>query len=93
MSFFGLQEDLGSLPLFPSQQTELRVVKIQAGKPALLSMPVPNRANENSAIMISYQVAYFSGLATVVVLSCLQILSTFSTEMLTTLNMGNSKTA
>ena len=63
-----MQEDLGSLPLFPSQQTELRVVKIPAGKPALLCMPVPNPVNENSAIIISYQVDAPSGLATVIAL-------------------------
>ena len=72
-----MQEDLRSLPLFPSQQTELRVVKIPAGQPALLSMPVPNPANENSAIMISYQVATLSGVATAIALRCLQTLSAF----------------
>ena len=43
-------------PLFASQRTEARVLALQPGKPALYQMPTPNAENENSAIILAYQV-------------------------------------
>lgn len=46
-----------SQPLFPSQLPEFRIVQLTEGKPALYRMPVMNAENQNSAIIISYQVS------------------------------------
>ncbi|EIE20423.1 hypothetical protein COCSUDRAFT_30601 [Coccomyxa subellipsoidea C-169] len=51
-----LTEQVRARPLFPSQRPEKRVVRLPAGKPALLSVPAPNDANENSAVVLTYQV-------------------------------------
>lgn len=52
-----LQERCGSLPPFPSQAPEARVVRLRPGAPALLTQQAPNPANENSAAVVSFQLA------------------------------------
>ncbi len=51
-----LQEKLHVRPLFPSQRPQKRVLRLGAGAPALLSIPAPNEENDNSAIVLTYQV-------------------------------------
>lgn len=51
-----LQEKLHAKPLFASQRPEKRVIRLPAGAPALLSVPGPNEANDNSAVVLIYQV-------------------------------------
>lgn len=53
----GLQEEIHARPLFSSEKRELRVIQLEEGCPALYAIPTPNPENENSAIMLSYQVA------------------------------------
>ena len=53
---FWEQEGVRAKPLLPSQQPEKRVVALQRGRPALLSLPGPNPANENSASLVYFQV-------------------------------------
>lgn len=51
-----LQDRLRSKPLFPSQQQEKRVIKLRPGQPALMALPVPNPDDDNSAVMVGFQV-------------------------------------
>ena len=51
-----LQNEAKAQPIFDSQRDDPRVVKLQPGKPALVQMPTPNPDNDNSAIILSYQV-------------------------------------
>lgn len=53
---FWEQMGVRAKPLLPSQQPEKRVVALQRGRPALLSLPGPNPANENSAALVYFQV-------------------------------------
>lgn len=43
-------------PLFASQRPEKRVLRLRPGAPALLAQPVPNEANANSAVVLTFQV-------------------------------------
>ena len=52
----GLQRKWQAQPLFASQMYERRVAKLQQGGTPLYSTPGRNSANENSAVMISFQV-------------------------------------
>ncbi|GAB4818102.1 hypothetical protein N2152v2_005148 [Parachlorella kessleri] len=57
----GLEEQLSqrckSRPPLPSQAPEARVVRLRPGAPALLSLPGPNPANDNSAVVVAFQLA------------------------------------
>lgn len=46
----------GAQPPFASQACEQRVVALPRGRPALLALPGPNPANENSAALVAFQV-------------------------------------
>lgn len=52
----GLQRKWQAEPPFASQMYERRVAKLQQGAMPLYSTPGRNSANENSAVMISFQV-------------------------------------
>jgi hypothetical protein len=52
----GSQERLRARPLFEAQRQDKRVVKLPPGRPALLAKPAPNADNDNSAVLLSYQV-------------------------------------
>ncbi|KAK9803974.1 hypothetical protein WJX72_009535 [[Myrmecia] bisecta] len=60
-----LQEKLQARPLFPSQHVEARAIKLPQGQASLLSEPVPNPENENSAIVVTYQVGLNQALSNV----------------------------
>ncbi len=51
-----LQERRRAQPLLPSQRPSKRVVALRRGSEALLALPAPNPANENSAVLVYYQV-------------------------------------
>ncbi|BDA50691.1 Insulin-degrading enzyme [Coccomyxa sp. Obi] len=51
-----LKERLRARPLFSSQRPQKRVLRLAAGAPALLSVPAPNEENDNSAVVLTYQV-------------------------------------
>ena len=51
-----LQDDLQCKPLFPSQRDQGRIVKLQPGLSALHTSPGSNPANQNSSIVLTYQV-------------------------------------
>ncbi len=55
--FMDLQERLHARPLYPSQRPEKRVLRLAAGAPSLLSVPAPNKENDNSAVVLTYQVS------------------------------------
>lgn len=46
----------GSQPPLPGQAAEARVVQLRPGAPALLSQLGPNPANDNSAVVVAFQV-------------------------------------
>ena len=50
-----LQEGMRARPPFPSQQPEKRVLRLAAGRPALLPVPAPNQDNANSAVVLAFQ--------------------------------------
>ena len=47
--------------LLAAQQEDVRVVRLPAGRPALLSQPAPNPRNDNSAIVSLFQVRTQAG--------------------------------
>ena len=51
-----MQEELHAKPLFPSQREAGRIVKLPCGQTALHSSPGSNPANQNSSIVLTYQV-------------------------------------
>ena len=51
-----MQDELHSKPLFPSQRDSGRVVKLKPGLSALHTSPGPNPGNQNSSIVLTYQV-------------------------------------
>jgi insulysin len=51
-----LKEICGSSAPAPSQAHEARVVKLRPGNPVLLPRVGPNPANDNSAVVVSYQI-------------------------------------
>lgn len=51
-----LQDELHSKPLFAAQRGQGRIVKLQRGVPALHISPGSNPANQNSSIVLTYQV-------------------------------------
>ena len=51
-----LQKMCASTPPAPSQAHEARVVKLTPGKPVLLPKMGPNPANDNSAVVIAFQI-------------------------------------
>lgn len=51
-----LQEELHSKPLFPSQRGQGRIVKLPSTMSALHISPGSNPANQNSSIVLTYQV-------------------------------------
>ncbi len=51
-----MQSKWGAQPPFPSQMYEKRVAKLPQGAAPLYSTQGRNEANENSAVMISFQV-------------------------------------
>ena len=51
-----MQDELHAKPLFPSQRGEGRIVKLQQGTSALFTQPGPNPSNDNSSIVLTYQV-------------------------------------
>ncbi|KAL0019017.1 hypothetical protein WJX77_001203 [Trebouxia sp. C0004] len=51
-----LKDELHAKPLFPSQHGEGRIVKLQPGMSALFTQPGPNPSNDNSSIVLTYQV-------------------------------------
>ena len=56
----GLQKKWQAQPPFASQTYERRVAKLQQGEMPLYNTPGRNSANENSAVMISFQVIPWS---------------------------------
>ena len=50
-----LRERCSAQPPFASQANEQRVVCLAPGRPALLTQPGPNPANDNSAAVVSFQ--------------------------------------
>ncbi|KAL0046282.1 hypothetical protein WJX82_008028 [Trebouxia sp. C0006] len=51
-----LKDELHAKPLFPSQRGEGRIVKLQPGTSALFTQPGSNPSNDNSSIVLTYQV-------------------------------------
>lgn len=51
-----MQEQVQAKPIFSCQKAEARVIQLEAGRPATYKIPTPNPENENSALLISYQV-------------------------------------
>ena len=51
-----MQNELHAKPLFPSQRGGSRIVQLQPGTSALHSQPGSNPSNENSSIVLVYQV-------------------------------------
>ncbi len=51
-----MQDELHAKPLFPSQRGEGRIVKLQQGTSALFTQPGSNPSNDNSSIVLTYQV-------------------------------------
>ena len=55
-----LRERCAAQPPFTSQLNEQRVVCLAPGRPALLTQPGPNPANDNSAAVVSFQASSHS---------------------------------
>eukprot|EP00873_Tetraselmis_striata_P029260 jgi/Tetstr1/449524/TSEL_036612.t1 len=51
-----MQRGAGSRQLFPSQRADTRIVQLPHGMPLLLAEPGPNPDNENSAVVITFQI-------------------------------------
>lgn len=51
-----MQDNLHSKPLFPSQRGQGRIIKLQPGLSALHTSSGSNPANQNSSIVLTYQV-------------------------------------
>eukprot|EP00887_Chlorella_sp_A99_P007901 scaffold12.g7901.t1 len=51
-----LKERRGARPPFASQVSSARIVALQPGRPAQLTVPGPNPANDNSAVVVAFQV-------------------------------------
>ena len=62
-----MQDELQAKPLFPSQKGEGRVVQLQAGTSARHSQPGSNPSNENSSIVLVYQVGQDSTCSNILV--------------------------
>lgn len=61
---------MGTRAIFASQRPESRIVRLPSGMGLLSSQPGPNPDNDNSAVVITFQVVYCSpprALATVFV--------------------------
>lgn len=54
--YHAMQDELHAKPLFPSQRGEGRIVKLQPGTSALFTQPGSNPSNDNSSIVLTYQV-------------------------------------
>ena len=62
-----MQEDLHAKALFPSQRDKGRIVQLQPGRPARHIQPGLNPSNENSSIVLVYQVGLDSTRSNVLV--------------------------
>lgn len=51
-----MQDELHAKPLFPSQHGEGRIIRLEPGTSALWALPGLNPTNDNSSIVLTYQV-------------------------------------